>query len=229
MKKLSVSLSKKEVVFGVLYMLAELLVLPTLLTWGNWLLGNPLSVAQLNFVFFALNFIVITVAYRHFLIQNLKMLLENPWRVLRYAGAGLLLYWVGNFLVSILILQLSPSFTNANDESILQMTQDNLMLMTVGTVFLVPVVEETLFRGVLFGSLYQKNSFWAYVLSTILFSGIHIIGYLGAYTPLELFLSFLQYVPAGLCLAWSYEKADSIWAPILIHIAVNQMGNLAMR
>ena len=46
---------------------------------------------------------------------------------------------------------------------------------------------------------------------------------------LELFLSFLQYVPAGLCLAWSYEKADSIWAPILIHIAVNQMGNLAMR
>ena len=229
MKKLSVSLSKKEVVFGILYTLAELLVLPSLLTWGNWLLGSPLSVTQLNFVFFALNFIIITVAYRRFLIENFKTLLQNPWRVLRFAGAGLLLYWVGNFFVSLLVVLLSPDFVNANDQSIQQLTQDNVILMTLGTVFLVPVVEENLFRGVLFGSLYAKNRFWAYAVSTAVFSAIHIVSYLGVYSPLELLLSFLQYVPAGLCLAWSYQKADSIWAPILIHIAVNQMGTLAMR
>ena len=229
MKKLSVSLSKKEVVFGILYILAELLVLPILLTWGNWLLGNPLSIAQLNFVFFALNFIIITVVYRHFLIENLKMLLMRPWRVLRFAGAGLLLYWAGTFLVSFLIMWLSPNFANANDETIQQMTQDNMTLMTIGTVFLVPVVEETLFRGAIFGALHAKNKFWAYALSTVTFSLVHIIGFLGVYTPLDFLLSFLQYLPAGLCLAWSYQKADSIWAPILIHIAVNQMGNLAMR
>ena len=227
MKKLSVSLSKKEVIFGILYMLAQIFVLPPLITWGNWLLGNPLSVSQMNFVFFALNFIVITVVYRHFLIDNFKMLLKNPWRIFRYAGAGLVLYWLGNILVSYLIIWLSPSFSNA--QSIAEMTQDNVILMSVGTVLLVPVVEEALYRGVLFGSLYQKNAALAYVLSTVLFSSIHIIGYLGTYAPLELCLAFLQYVPAGLCLAWSYQKADSIWAPILIHIAVNQMGNLAMR
>lgn len=229
MKKLSVSLSKKEVIFGVIYMLAELFVLPTLLILGNWFLPNPLSETQLNFIFFALNFIVVTVAFRRFLIENFKILLRNPWRVLRFAGAGLVLYWLGNILVSYLIVGLMPSFSNANDQYIQQMTQDSVMLMTVGTVFLVPVVEETLFRGVVFGALYQKNAFLGYALSTILFSIIHIVGYLGVYTPLELGLSFLQYVPAGLCLAWSYQKADSIWAPILIHIAVNQMGNLLMR
>ena len=229
MNNLSVSLNKKEVIFGVIYMLVQLFVLPSLLTWGNWLLGSPLSVVQLNFVFFALNFIVITVAYRRFLIENLKMLVKHPWWVLRFAGAGLLLYWVGNFLVSMLIMQLSPSFTNANDQSIMELTQDNVILMSVGTVLLVPVVEETLYRGVLFGAIYRKNAFLAYTLSTVVFSSLHIIGYLGVYSPLELLLSFLQYVPAGLCLAWSYQKSDSIWAPILIHIAVNQMGNLAMR
>ena len=103
------------------------------------------------------------------------------------------------------------------------------MLMSIGTVLLVPVVEEMLFRGVLFGRLYQKNCFLAYALSTILFSCIHIVGYLGVYAPTDLFLSFLQYVPAGICLAWSYAKSGCIWAPILIHIAVNQVGTLSMR
>ncbi len=229
MKKLSVSLSKKQVYFGFLYMLAQLFVLPSLLTWGNWLLGSPLSASQLHFIFFALNFIIITVVYRHFLIENLKMLLENPWRVLRFAGAGLVLYWIGSILVSYIIIWLSPDFTNANDQSIAALTQDNAILMGVGTVLLVPLVEETLYRGVLFGWAYRKNALFAYALSTVLFGCIHIVGYLGVYTPLGLGLSFLQYVPAGICLAWSYEKADSIWAPILIHIAINQMGNLYMR
>ena len=229
MKKLSVSLSKNEVYLGFIYMLAQLFVLPPLLTWGNWLLGSPLSVSQLNFIFFALNFIIITVAFRRFLIENLKILLQNPWRVFRFAGAGFMLYWVSSFLVGLLIIKLSPGFVNANDQSIAELTQDNVVLMSVGTVLLVPVVEETLYRGVLFGWAYRKNTLLAYALSTILFGCIHIVGYLGVYTPLELGLSFLQYIPAGLCLAWSYEKADSIWAPILIHIAINQMGNLYMR
>ncbi len=229
MKKLSVSLSKNQVYFGFIYMLAQLFVLPSLLTWGNWLLGSSLSASQLNFIFFALNFIVITVVYRHFLIENLKILLQNPWRVLRFAGTGFMLYWVANLVISFLIISLAPNFHNANDQSIAELTQDNAMLMSIGTVLLVPVVEETLYRGVLFGALIRKNTFLAYALSAVLFSCIHIVGYVTTYAPLELFLSFLQYVPAGLCLAWSYQKADSIWAPILIHIAVNQIGNLYMR
>lgn len=229
MNKLSVSLSKKNTVFGFIYIVLQLLVLPTLLVLGNWFLGNPLSEAKLNFVFFAVNFIVITVVYRHFLIDNLKILLQRPWRALCFAGAGFVLYWIGSILVGLLIVQLSPDFANANDQYIAEMTQENSMLMRIGTILLVPVVEETLYRGVLFGATYRKNAVLGYVLSTVIFSCIHIIGYLGVYTPLELGLSFLQYVPAGLCLAWSYQKADSIWAPILIHIAVNQIGNLYMR
>ena len=41
------------------------------------------------------------------------------------------------------------------------------------------------------------------------------------YSPLEICMAVLQYLPAGLCLAWSYAKADTIFAPILIHAAVN--------
>ena len=37
-------------------------------------------------------------------------------------------------------------------------------------------------------------------------------------------MAFLQYLPAGLCLAWAYTKADTIFAPILIHAAVNAVS-----
>lgn len=229
MKRISVALPKRSLTFGLIYIALQLLVLPLALTWGNWLLGSPLSVTSLNFVFFAFNFIVITVVYRDFLLKNIKILIQNPWRVLRFAGAGLMLYWIAAFAVGLLISSVHPDFSNANDISISQMTKENYTLMSIGTVLLVPVVEETLYRGVVFGGIYPKSRVLAYVVSIAVFSIIHILGYIRVYTPIELLLSFVQYLPAGICLAWTYEKSDSIWAPILIHIAVNQVGTYSMR
>lgn len=229
MKRISVALQKRSLTFGLIYIALQLLVLPLALTWGNWLLGSPLSVTSLNFVFFAFNFIVITVVYRDFLLKNIKILIQNPWRVLRFAGAGLMLYWIAAFAVGFLISSVHPDFANANDISISQMTKENYTLMSIGTVLLVPVVEETLYRGVVFGGIYPKSRVLAYVVSIAVFSIIHILGYIRVYTPIELLLSFVQYLPAGICLAWTYEKSDSIWAPILIHIAVNQVGTYSMR
>ncbi len=229
MKRISVVLPKRLLTFGLVYIALQLFVLPLVLTWGNWLLGSPLSIASLNFIFFALNFLVITVVYRDFLGKNFKVLVRNPWQVLRFAGAGLMLYWIASFAVGYGIMKVCPDFFNANDMSISQMTKENYTLMSFGTIILVPVVEETLYRGVVFGGIYDKSPVLAYVVSTAIFSVIHILAYVSTYTPLQLLLSFIQYLPAGICLAWSYEKADSIWAPILIHIAVNQVGTYSMR
>ena len=58
---------------------------------------------------------------------------------------------------------------------------------------------------------------------------IHVMGYIGQFDWLTLVLCFLQYIPAGLWLAWAYEKSDSIFAPMLIHTAINAIGIYAMR
>ena len=78
-----------------------------------------------------------------------------------------------------------------------------------------------MFRGLIFRSLYGKSPWAAYIVSIIAFAMVHIVGYIGSYSPLEIVLAVLQYLPAGLCLAWSYTKAETIFAPILIHAAVN--------
>ena len=55
------------------------------------------------------------------------------------------------------------------------------------------------------------------------------MGYLSAYPVHHLLLAFLQYLPAGLVLAWAYRKSGSIFSPILIHAAVNTLALLSLR
>ena len=222
-------MTRTERILGFSYLPVQILLLPVVLVQGNLILGSPLSAAQLNFILFALDFICITVIFRRFLLQSLRQALSVPWRLLRYAGAGLLLYWIGSFVVNFFILTVYPDFSNVNDASISELTQQNYTLMSVGTVLLVPVTEETLYRGLIFGSIYKRSRIAGYAVSALIFAALHVVGYIGYFTPVHLLLCFLQYIPAGLCLAWAYVMADTIWAPILMHIAINQMGVLAMR
>lgn len=229
MKKLSLSMTQGEIIGGWVYMGLQLLVLPVLLSLINLLAGSPLSDAVLNFVFFALNFICVTVIFRRFLIASLRQTFNAPLQCLSTAFFGFLLYYGTSYVVSMLIYFIAPDFVNVNDDSIAGMTQENFVLMSIGTVLLVPPVEELLYRGLIFRGLYNSNRVMAYIVSTFVFCAIHVFGYIGFYDPFTLLLCFLQYIPAGLCLGWAYAKADSIWPPILIHITVNLIGISAMR
>ena len=229
MNDLSIQITKRERTFGFCYLIAQLLILPFLIVQGNLLLGNPLSATEVNFTLFCTDFICVTVIFHRFLLHSLKHAFRSPWKLLRFAGAGLVLYWIGSYVVSIVILSVYPEFINVNDSSISELVQDNYSLIAFGTVLLVPITEETLYRGLIFSSIYKRSKITAYAVSTIVFSALHVIGYIGSYQPLHLLLCFLQYLPAGFCLAWAYVKADTIFAPILMHIAINQTGVLAMR
>ena len=61
------------------------------------------------------------------------------------------------------------------------------------------------------------------------FALIHIAGFLGSYSVLDVLLCMLQYLPAGLCLAWSCIRGETIFAPIVIHALVNAVGIYRLR
>ena len=50
------------------------------------------------------------------------------------------------------------------------------------------------------------------------------MGYLGTVTPLQVALSLAQYLPAGWVLAWSFEKSQTLAAPILVHMGINAIS-----
>ena len=61
----------------------------------------------------------------------------------------------------------------------------------------------------------------AYLISMTAFSAVHIVSYIGVYTPLQLVLAFFQYLPAGLWLGWCYVKSGSIYGPMVMHSLIN--------
>ena len=76
---------------------------------------------------------------------------------------------------------------------------------------LVPLWEETFFRGFVHNWLRNRLSFWpATLISAALFGIFHL-------NLVQGFAAFLL----GLVLAWLYEKADSLWAPITLHVTNN--------
>ena len=226
MKKRTISPcpSSRETVSGFCYLAFQMLLLPSLLYFINGQLERPLNEAELNFVFYLTNFIAMLVIFHDFLSRSLSQALQHPVVLCEAVILGFVAYYVCFFLTDRLVGLLVPSFTNYNDEAIGAMSRGNSFLMLIGTVILVPPVEECFYRGLIFRNLYGKSRVAAYLVSMAAFACIHIIGYIGQYSAVELILAVLQYLPAGLCLAWSYVRGDTIFAPILIHAAVNYIS-----
>lgn len=227
--KLSISMSRREMILGWLLMAGQLVILPIVAVIINSLLSNPLSDFTLNILLFVTDFLLAIIIFRRFLAASARHSIRTPFRSLRFAALGLILYYIGSFLVGLLISAVSEDFFNVNDSAIFQMAQDNYFPMAICTVLLVSVTEELIYRGLIFRSLHRKNRFVAYLVSACVFSLIHVAGYIGTASGTILLLCFLQYIPAGLSLGWAYEKADSIWAPILMHMTVNQVSISLMR
>ena len=227
--RISITMSRNERWLGLLYFLFQAFVLPGLLSWANTAIGKPLGSAWLNFVYFCINFISVFSIFHSFLGRSLSDLGRNLLHTVKAAFLGFCVYYVSNIALGNVIHFLFPWFSNVNDQNVASMLQLSYLPMLIGTVLLVPVVEELLHRGVIFQWLYCKNHTLGYTVSVLVFCAVHVMGYWGRYDYLTLALCFIQYIPAGLCLAWAYTQSGNIFAPILMHTAINALGVLAVR
>ena len=228
-KTLYISMSHTEKIFGWLYMAFSLLALPNLLNWFNAQLADPLDESTLNFVFYLTNFLFICGIFRTFLRASLVAAWRDIWNFIQAVVLGYVAYWVASEVMEFIMSYLLPGFSNINDAAITELARANYTLMLIGVVFLVPLTEEMLYRGLIFRNLWQSSKVAAYLLSMAAFAAIHVLGYIGSEDITTLLICFLQYLPAGLCLAWTYTKADNIFAPTVVHAIVNAISIGALR
>ena len=220
--------SRRETLWGCIYLILFLAVMSWLVPLALWLLAPQLNTAQVNFIYFTVNFAATTIIFRKFILQSLKNALEAPGSTLWYALLGYLGSLVLGSILAQFILRIEPEFANINDMAINAMVAENSALMAVGAVVLAPITEELLFRGLIFRGLYDRSPLVAHLISTGLFSLIHITGYIGSYSPKLLILCFFQYLPAGYCLNFAYRRSGNILAPILMHGLTNLVALWAM-
>ena len=228
-KQLYISMSRTEKILGWLYMAFSLLLMPGLLNWVNAQLADPVPESTLNFVFYLTNFLSVAGIFHRFLRSSLSAAWGDIWNFIQAVILGYVAYLAASKAMDFLMSILMPGFSNINDAAITELAKSNYVLMLIGVVFLAPVTEEMLYRGLIFRNLWQSSKVAAYALSMAPFAAIHVLGYIGSTDAARLVLCFIQYLPAGLCLAWTYTKADNILAPTLVHAIVNAVAIGALR
>ena len=226
---LYISMSRTEKILGWLYMAFSLLTLPSVLNWVNGQLADPIPEATLNFVFYLTNFLFIAGIFHSFLRDSFVAAWRDIWNFIQAVILGYVAYLAATKAMEFVMGYLMPGFSNINDAAIAELAKSNYILMLIGVVFLAPVAEEMLYRGLIFRELLHTSKAAAYLVSMAAFAAIHVLGYIGSYDIGRLVLCFIQYLPAGLCLAWTYTKADNIAAPMVVHAIVNAVAIGALR
>ncbi|HWF57259.1 MAG TPA: CPBP family glutamic-type intramembrane protease [Candidatus Dormibacteraeota bacterium] len=124
-------------------------------------------------------------------------------------------------ITGLLSQSLFPQAPSNQCVSIRDAYQGALPLAVVGVAMIAPLVEEIVFRGMVFGWLRGRTPIaWAVVISAALFSLEHV-----GFLQLTLFLPIFA---AGLVLATLYHHARSLWPSMLVHGTFNLVATLVL-
>ena len=149
--------------------------------------------------------------------------------LLLYGRFPALSMWATGLIISVVTMLLGVEAENPNDMTIGAMLSGNYYRMMAISAIGAPLVEETLFRGVVFQSLRRKGRVLAYVVSGGLFCLYHVWSYALAEGNALLLLYALQYVPVTLIMTWVYERSGSLWTSVFFHSSYNFLSLFAMR
>jgi len=113
--------------------------------------------------------------------------------------------------LTILVIYLNKGFTVISVNSML------FMLPSLAMAFTSAILEEILFRGIIFRIAEEKlGSYWALIISAVIFGVMHL-----ANPHSSIVVALGLAIQAGLLLAAAYIFSRNLWFPIAIHFAWN--------
>ena len=167
------------------------------------------------------------ILFHSLLGKTTRRFLDDPALALKTAGIGIVAYYGLCELASRLGGLLSDRTANLNDSAISSQIGSAPHMTLLIVIFLAPFVEETLFRGLVFGGLKEKSRALAYVVSCALFALLHVWQFAVVNRDAAYFLLMVQYLIPGLILAWAYDHSGTLWASIGLHTGLNALSVLA--
>ncbi len=230
-KKAAAGLTGLERVGGTIFFVLYLLLLPLaagpLLSLAGVLLGRRVSGNMGSVIYYYGLFAVTVILFHHLLARTTRRFLDDPALAVKTTAVGLVAHYGLCQVASRLGGLLTDRGGNLNDSAISAQigSAPNMTLLIV--IFLAPVVEETLFRGLVFGGLKERGRLLAYGASCVLFALLHVWQYAVAGRDLSCFALMPQYLIPGLVLAWAYDHSGTLWASIGLHAGINALSVLS--
>ncbi|MDR0838330.1 MAG: CPBP family intramembrane metalloprotease [Oscillospiraceae bacterium] len=218
-----------ERVIGMLYIPVHAYLLPLALYIVLNLLGKAeLDGARMELWYYAISSLFLLLALNRYWRATIRDFGGAPVRALQAVILGFVLYFAADWAVAYVMSLFMDNLTNPNSAAVIDtITRDPQTMMLV-TVLLAPIAEETMFRGALFGTIRGKSRFAAYAVSALLFALYHLWGYMFTGEGLGVLVYLPQYIPAGIALAWCYERSGSLVAPVALHALVNFVATVGV-
>ena len=211
-------------VFFVIYLLLLPLAAEPLLRLAGQLLGRRLTGNLGSVIYYYTLFAVTVILFHSLLAKTTRRFLDNPALALKTACVGMVAHYGLCDLASRLGKLLSNRGGNLNDSAIATQIGSAPHMTLLIVLFLAPFVEETLFRGLVFGNLKGRSRAAAYLVSCLLFALLHVWQFAVVNRDITYFLLMVQYLVPGLVLAWAYEHSGTLWASAALHAAANALS-----
>lgn len=216
------TMSKPQRIAGYIYLPLHVAIIPLLVGMLSYYSLGTIDDVTANVIYYAIGLVFCLVAMWKYLRTAFDILIDNLSKNLIMLFFAYFSYLMLSYIASAVVLLIfSGAASNPNNEMISEMAGESSGVTIGLVVFIAPIVEEILFRGVLFGSIRRKNRVWAYIVSIVVFSLYHVWQYALVYQDATMLIIALQYIPAAYALAWSYERTNCIWIPIFVHMMIN--------
>ncbi|MGM9586227.1 MAG: lysostaphin resistance A-like protein [Candidatus Limivicinus sp.] len=209
-------LTKGQAIAALVYLPVHMVLLPVIAT--VLMLKGILDESQANLLCYTLGVAYMLIFLWKFFRRDFDALWDRPWACIREVLVCYGLMLCCNLVVNSIMLLLGMG-DNPNNEALFGMAGMKFGPIAAMAVFMAPIVEESLFRAGLFGLIRRRNRTLAYVVSMAMFSLYHVWAY--AFLDLKNLIYLLQYIPISYLLCRCYERTNSIWGSIFLHMLVN--------
>ena len=215
-----------------------LVIVPRFVNFGIYLLLKYTNITRdmkilgvyLNMICSLVSFIFAVYLLRDFIKDNIKRFKENFLDNILYSMTiGIIMMYMVSIIANLLINFILGGSSNDSANQLLFETyiKKDAILMIIQSVILAPILEELLFRGLIFRSLRDKGKVFAFALSSFLFGFLHIYSALFAGDLTQL-VYLLSYGGMGFVLTYAYEVKGNICVPILIHMLNNLIAVMVL-
>lgn len=181
----------------------------------NW----ELLPAQAGLVYYLLVLTLVLLVFWSFLKNSFYILMDYLPENLFALATGLIGAGVGHLLVTLVPLPVADPFNSLYGEQFAYFPQATFLILVV----LTPIVEEVLFRGLMFGSLRKYSRPLAYAVTILVFAFFQAQQY--AFTPgavdLRYLLLMLRYLPMSAALTWCYDNGGSVFSAVALHMLLS--------
>ena len=198
-----------------------------LITLYTSYINNNVSVENINVYYNVLitlsTAIFLLIVFKDFVRENIKAFKENLleniiWTLTIGIGAVYVFSVIGEMIVN---LFLPANLQEASNQTlVVSLVSYNAGLMAFNAVILAPIVEELLFRGLIFNSLRQRSMLWAHLISAFLFGFLHVYSYILSGDMSE-WIKLIPYMMAGFGFSFAYERRQNIVVSIFLHSIKN--------